>query len=68
MNEEAVNMSVRKFLKKVGVTAQREIEDAVRRAVADGRIDAAAPLTAKVRLTVSGVDLNVDIDGVIDLK
>jgi len=68
MDEDTLNMSVRKFLKKVGVTSQREIEDAVRQAVADGRIDASSPLQAKMTLNVSGVDLNVDIEGAIDLE
>ncbi|MEQ8602451.1 MAG: DUF6494 family protein [Marivibrio sp.] len=68
MNEDAFNMSVRKFLKKVGVTSQREIEQAVRAAVEDGTIDPAKPLTAKVRLTVDGVDLDVEIDGALELE
>jgi hypothetical protein len=38
MNEDALNVSVRKFLKKVGVTSQREIEQAVRTAVSSGRL------------------------------
>ena len=38
MNEEALNMSLRKFLKVVGVTSQQEIEKAIRAAVADGRL------------------------------
>lgn len=67
MNEEALNMSVRKFLKKVGVTSQREIETAVRQAVDQGRIDGSSPLKATVTLRVSGVDLSVDIDGDIEL-
>jgi len=68
MNEEALNMSVRKFLKKVGVTSQREIETAVRAAVEGGRIDASAPLKATVTLRVGGIDLSVDIDGDIELS
>jgi len=68
MNEEALNMSVRKFLKKVGVTSQREIEGAVREAVEQGRIDTNAPLKATVTLQVSGVDLSVNIDGDIELS
>lgn len=68
MNEDAFNMSVRKFLKKVGVTSQREIEQAVRAAVDAGKIDGAKPLTAKVRLTVDGVDLDVEIDGALELE
>ena len=41
MNEEALNMSLRKFLKVVGVTSQQEIEKAIRAAVADGSSRAA---------------------------
>jgi hypothetical protein len=68
MNEDAFNMSVRKFLKKVGVTSQREIEQAVRAAAEAGTIDASKPLTASVRLTVAGVGLDVAIDGALELE
>jgi hypothetical protein len=67
MDEDAFNMSVRKFLKKVGVTSQREIEQAVRDAVKERKIDGQAKLTATVRLTVDGVDLDETITGNIDL-
>ena len=48
MNEDALNTSVRKFLKTVGVTAQREIEKAVRDAVSSGRLKAAKPCRRKL--------------------
>lgn len=67
MDEEAFNMSVRKFLKKVGVTAQREIEKAVRDAVAAGRLKGDETLTAEARLTLQGTSLAVTIDGEISL-
>ena len=67
MDEDVLNMSVRKFLKKVGVTSQREIEEAVRMSVANGRIKGNETLPAKVTLTVGGVDLSVEIDGSIEL-
>jgi hypothetical protein len=54
MNEEALNTSVRKFLKKLGVTAQREIETAVREAAATGRIKDSDRLPAKAVVTVGG--------------
>jgi hypothetical protein len=49
MNEDMLNMSVRKFLKKVGVTSQREIEEAVRLAMISGRLKGTELLPAKVK-------------------
>jgi hypothetical protein len=67
MNEEVLNTSVRKFLKKVGVTSQREIEKAVREAVAAGRLQGNEKLPAKMTLSVGGIDLSLVIDGSVDL-
>jgi hypothetical protein len=67
MNEDALNSSVRKFLKKVGVTSQREIEKAVRDAAARGALKPNQKLPAKMRLQVGGIDLSLDIDGEIEL-
>ena len=68
MNEEVLNMSVRKFLKKVGVTSQRAIEEAVRAAVGKGKLKGNEALPAKVTLTVGGIDLSVDIEGAVELE
>jgi hypothetical protein len=68
MNEDAFNMSLRKFLKKVGITSQREIEEAVRAALAGARLKGSEALPAKVTLTVGGVDLKVEIEGAIELE
>lgn len=68
MDEDALNMSIRKFLKKVGVTSQREIETAVRDAVEGGKIKGNESLPATVRLAVNGIDLDVVIDGEITLQ
>jgi hypothetical protein len=65
MNEDVFNMSVRKFLKKVGVTAQREIEEAVREATADGKLNAGA-LPAKATFTIGGINLTFDVTGEIE--
>ena len=67
MDEDVFNMSVRKFLKKVGITAQREIEGAVRDALAAGKISEDTPLKATVALTVEGVELSVTIDGDVEM-
>ena len=68
MDENVLNMSVRKFLKKVGVTSQREIEEAVRAAVDNRRLKGDEVLPAKVTLTVGTIDLSVEIEGAIDLS
>ncbi|MGI9437332.1 MAG: DUF6494 family protein [Geminicoccaceae bacterium] len=68
MDEDVFNMSVRKFLKKVGVTSQREIEQAVRDAIKAGKIDGRANLDATVQLTVDGVELDETITGKIELS
>jgi Family of unknown function (DUF6494) len=68
MNEEAFNVSMRKFLKKVGITAQREIEKAVRAALADGKLEDHETIPAKVVLTVGAVGLMIEIDGAIELE
>ena len=65
MNEDVLNMSLRKFLKKVGVTAQREIEQAVRDAAASGKLKGGA-MTAKATFTLGGVNLTFDVDGEVD--
>ena len=66
MNEEALNISVRKFLKKLGVTAQREIEAAVREAAAKGRLEDSTALPAKAVVTVGALDLAFEVDGDIE--
>jgi hypothetical protein len=63
-----LNMSVQKFLKKVGVTSQREIEEAVRAAVSSGRLKGNEVLPAKVKLAVGGIDLSVEIEGSVELE
>jgi len=62
MNEDIFNMAVRKFLKKVGVTSQREIEQAVREAVQAGRLTGTETLKARMTLEVAGVNLELVIE------
>ena len=68
MDEDVFNMELRKFLKQVGVTSQREIEQAVRAAVADGRLKGDEVLSAKVVLTVGAIDLAHEIESDIALR
>ena len=68
MNEDVFNMEVRKFLKKVGVTSQREIEQAVREAIETGKLKGGETIKAKVTLTLEGLGVAHDVDGEIALE
>ncbi len=67
MNEDVFNTSLRKFLKKVGVTSQREIEKAVRDAMEAGRLKGNEKLPAKMVLTLGGVSLSHEITDEIEV-
>ena len=68
MDDDALNQSIRKFLKMVGVSSQREIEQAVARAVADGAIAGTESFPATMTLEVAGLKLSVKFDGEIRLQ
>ncbi|MEE8332275.1 MAG: DUF6494 family protein [Alphaproteobacteria bacterium] len=68
MNEEHFNLEIRKFLKTVGVTAQREIEKSVREALASGTLSGDEALSVSVRLQIEGIGLSLPIDGAIGLE
>jgi hypothetical protein len=67
MNEDIFNTSLRRFLKKVGITSQREIELAVRDAIAAGKLKGHEKLPAKIVLTLGGVSLTHEISDEIEL-
>jgi Family of unknown function (DUF6494) len=67
MNEDVFNGSIRKFLKTLGVSAQREIEKAVRQAIAEGRLKGNESFPAKATVTISGIGLTHQIEGEIEL-
>ena len=68
MNDEALNLSIRKFLKVVGVSSQREIEQAVTKALADGTLAGSESFPARVTLEVGRLSLDVHFDGEIRLQ
>ena len=68
MNEETFNLSIRKFLKMVGVNSQRAIEQEVARALAAGEIRGNESCPATVTLEVPGLKLSVRFDGDIALE
>ena len=68
MNEDTFNASIRSFLKTLGVTSQREIEKAVRQALADGRLKGNEKLSAKATVTIGGLTLTHAVEGTIELE
>ncbi len=68
MDADVFNMQIRKFLKHVGVTSQREIESTVRAAVEDGRLKGNETITARITLTIETLGLSKDIEGNISLS
>ncbi len=68
MDQEAFNLSIRKFLKMVGINSQREIEQAVAGAIAAGSVKGTESFPARVRLVVEGLGIDVSFDGDIRLQ
>jgi hypothetical protein len=68
MDQETFNLSIRKFLKMVGVNSQREIEQAVQKAIMAGKLQGSETFAAKVTLEIPRLDLRVPFDGEIKLK
>ncbi len=67
MDEDHFNMEIRKFLKKVGVTSQREIEKAVKGALDTEKLSGSEILIARMRLQIDEIDLDLMIEGDIGL-
>lgn len=67
MDEDVFNLSIRKFLKHFGVTAQREIERAVRSAIEDGTLSGRETLPIRAKLEIDGVVIDFSIDGELAL-
>jgi Family of unknown function (DUF6494) len=68
MNEDRFNMDIRKFLKVVGVTSQREIENAVRSALASGKLRETTLLKPRVTLSIPELGLEHVVDGEIGMS
>jgi hypothetical protein len=68
MDEDVLNLQIRKFLKNVGITSQRKIELAVRTAIVEGRLTGKEALKTQVRLSISEIGLEKEIDGTISLE
>ena len=68
MDEDVFNMTLRKFLKNVGITSQREIENAVLTAIDEGNLSGDESIEAKVTLSIESLGVSTDVNGKIDLK
>lgn len=68
MDEETFNLSIRKFLKAVGINSQRAIEQAVAKAVAANSISGTESFPAKMTLEVAGLNVKVEFSGDIALQ
>jgi len=68
MNEDVVNMEIRKFLKKVGITSQREIEKALQGAAAAGKLNETVPLKATMTLEIAALGLVHAVEGEIAVE
>jgi len=68
MNEDAFNISLRGFLKKVGITSQREIEQSIRGALASGKLKGNEKLPVRMTLTIDGVGLSHVVEANINLE
>jgi hypothetical protein len=67
MNEELFNQGIRKFLKRFGVTAQREMEKAVDDAIRAGKLRGSETLKARATLSIDGLPMTMTIDDDIPL-
>ena len=67
MDENNFNMAIRKYLKKVGVTSQREIEQAVKNGVDGRKLSGSEILHARMHLQIDEIDLDLTIEGDIGL-
>ena len=68
MEDEALNLSIRKFLKLVGVSSQRELEQAVAAALANRTIAGTETLPATMTLEIAELKVKVTFDGEINLQ
>lgn len=67
MNDEALNLSIRRFLKQFGISAQRQIERAVADAMESGKLKGNETIRASAQLSLTGLDADITIEGEITL-
>ena len=68
MNEDNLNMQIRQYLKKVGITSQRTIEQAIQRQIRSGQLTGSEQFNIKMVLSIPELDINQEINGEIKLS
>ena len=68
MDEDVLNMEIRKFLKKVGITSQREIERALQAALESGKLTGSEQVAVSIKLEMPGIGLVHTLDETISLE
>ncbi len=68
MNEDILNIEIRKYLKNVGISSQREIEHAVLKAVETGKLNGSEPIEVKMTLDAPAIGINHCIEGKIAIE
>ena len=68
MNQDTLNMEIRKFLKKVGISSQREIEHAIEEAIGNGKLSGTESLAVSMTLELPGLDIKHRLEGSIKLE
>ena len=67
MNQDNFNMEIRKYLKKIGITSQREIANIVNQSISDGKLTGNATLKASAKIMLHDINFELEIDGEISL-
>ena len=67
MNQDNFNMEIRKYLKKIGITSQREITEAVNQSISEGKLDGNETLKASAKIMIHDIDFELEINGEISL-
>ena len=67
MNQDNFNMEIRKYLKKIGITSQREIANIVNQSISDGKLTGKEPLKASAKIMLHDINFELEIDGEISL-
>ncbi|MEC7875549.1 MAG: DUF6494 family protein [Pseudomonadota bacterium] len=67
MNQDNFNMEIRKYLKKIGITSQREITEAVNQSISEGKLDGSETLKASAKIMIHDIDFELEINGEISL-